>query len=189
MRKILVLFTVLLLAGMLTGCGSDVLAEMDGKSTKVEKGSGEGKKVVTFAYYMDEQGKKAVADVIDNEIKNAEENNNAEKAKALKEIKSAFDKEPLKIIKNVSVAGPFNGWKPRKATLKKGECQGNAAYYIKKEWEFATEQAPYKFVFGLNVSDDATAMQDVWVPDPRAENKQDDGFGGFNTILDVTKAE
>ncbi len=72
----------------------------------------------------------------------------------------------------VAIAGDFNNWDASKNLLKKNKY--NVWYIVLplKKGEYA-----YKFV--VNGSE--------WVPDPNNKNTKDDGYGGVNSVIKVTK--
>lgn len=188
MKKAVSVLIAVFLVLMLSACGSNAPKEdMAGKTAPtVEAGSSGAKWNVTFRYYLDKAGYEAVCKVLDHEITNSEKQKKQEQADQLKEIRKAFKKDPLKVIKGVSVAGPFNGWKPGTDVLtaaKQGEKF--TVYTIKKEWEFSGDKEQYKMVFSLNASDDVMKQSFIWVPDPMASELKDDGFGGKNSMLAI----
>lgn len=188
-----VVFAFSLILSACGGGGTPITSDLSGKTgPKIEKGSSDTSRKVTFTFYLDKSGAEEVARVIKAEHKKAVEGKQAERAKTLEKILKEFTANKFgkatSIIKDVSVAGPFNGWKARKDLLtatKKGEKGEMRVYTITKEWEFATGKPPYKFVFGLNVGKSAADLTDIWVPDPLAKETVDDGFGGKNSILPI----
>lgn len=185
-RVFSVLIAVLLMSMLLAACGGESAPKGDikGKSAPVvANGSSGSKWVVTFNYYFDATGYKALKDVIKTEIKKSEKDKKKERAAQLKAILKAYKSDPLKTIKGVSVAGPFNGWKPGKDKLTAAKAGDYTVYSIKKEWEFSGEKEMYKIVFSLNATDDVMNQTYIWVPDPMASELKPDGFGGKNSLL------
>jgi len=186
MKKFSVIIAVVFAVSLImTACGREPITG----STKIEKGSTAKKRKVTFSFFLNKKGLQAVAAIIAKEISNAEKNKNVEKAKNLTTLKEKFTAKnfanALSIIKNVSVAGTFNGWKAGKDSLESIKQDKTTIYTVTKEWEFATANPPYKFVFRLNLTKKALNMQTVWVPDPMALNTVGDGFGGKNAVLKI----
>lgn len=70
----------------------------------------------------------------------------------------------------VQVAGDFNGWNPKDATLTR---QSDGTYRMQLKLPHGRYQ--YQFVVD----------GDRWVPDPLAVDVVDDGFGGKNAVLDI----
>lgn len=77
-----------------------------------------------------------------------------------------------RMLRSVNLAGSFNGWSPTATPLTRAEATG--------EWEttltLANGSHQYKFVL------DGTE----WVRDPRNPDTAPDGFGGQNSLLNVT---
>ncbi|MEW5693336.1 MAG: alpha-amylase family glycosyl hydrolase [Candidatus Hydrogenedentota bacterium] len=78
---------------------------------------------------------------------------------------------PGKPVSSVSVAGEFNAWN-NKADLLKDE-NNDGIYELTKE--LPAGSYAYKFVIDGS----------QWVPDPNATLKSPDGFGGFNSVIEV----
>ena len=72
-------------------------------------------------------------------------------------------------VKEVSIAGSFNGWNKNAARLKKNE---NGEYSA--ELELSPGKYQYKFV-----------VDGVWLLDSQNPDKAPDGFGGYNSVLTV----
>ncbi len=192
MKRLLnVVVVLVVLSALIAGCGAGgtpISKDMDSKvSTKIEKGADAKSRKVTFTYFLDKTGMTAIAAVITKEIKNAEKAKNGEKAKNLKAIFAKFTANGFanatKIIKGISVAGPFNGWKANKDKLTAGKVKTFAIYSITKEWGFSVQKAVYKFPVSLNIGKSVTDQVQVWVSDPIATESKPDGFGGKNSIL------
>ena len=186
MKKVLsVLVAVLVISALLVACGGKApKGELKGKTAPVvAAGSSASHRVVTFSFALDAKGYKAVMAIIKKEIKNAEKGKKKEQAKNLKDILGAFKSDPVKTIKGVSVAGPFNGWKAGKDKLAASKSGKYTVFTLKKEWEFSGEKEMYKLVFSLNAGDDVLKQAYVWVPDPMAAELKPDGFGGQNSLL------
>jgi hypothetical protein len=72
--------------------------------------------------------------------------------------------------RSVAVAGDFNEWDPDRTPLERVSSDAWAV-------TIALEPGRYEYMF---VVDGAT-----WVPDPFAVERQDDGFGASNAVIDV----
>jgi hypothetical protein len=70
----------------------------------------------------------------------------------------------------VSVVGDWNNWNPEAQELKKST--NGSLWVIEMELEKGRE---YRYQFVIDGEE--------WVPDPDAEIKVDDGFGGINSVL------
>jgi len=190
-RLLSVVVVLVVLSALIAGCGAGgtpVTKDLDGKiSAKIEKGADPKTKKVTFKYFLDKKGLTAISAVIVNEIKNAEKAKNGEKAKNLKAILTKFNANGFanaaKIVKGISVAGPFNGWKANKDVMTAGKVKTFVVYSISKEWGFSVQKPAYKFPVSLNIGKSLTDLVQVWVPDPNAAETKPDGFGGKNAVL------
>lgn len=71
----------------------------------------------------------------------------------------------------VSIAGDFNDWRSEGGSL---APQGHGV------WSVTIPLAPgrYKYLFLVNGK--------TWVPDPESSRYSDDGFGGKNSVLDIS---
>jgi len=186
MKKVLSVCTAVLMTSLLlVACGSKApQGEMKGKTAPVvARGSSASHRVVSFSFILDSRGFSAIKAALVKEIKKAKTSKNKERVKKLKGIMRAFKCDPAKTIKAVSVAGPFNGWKPREDRLASSRTGQYMVYSIKKEWEFSGEKEEYKFVFILNAGDDVVKEMVVWVPDPMAAETSSDPYGGKNSLL------
>jgi len=72
----------------------------------------------------------------------------------------------------VSLAGDFNNWAADKNMLKKNK---NGIWYI----ILPLKKGEYGYKFVINGSE--------WIPDPKNKATKDDGFGGVNSLVKVTK--
>ena len=71
-------------------------------------------------------------------------------------------------IESVSVVGDFNGWDVNAFKLK---YKGDGIW----EGTFPIKPGKYEYMFVIN--------GEKWIPDPRAKEYKEDGFGGKNSVL------
>ncbi|MBI5417280.1 isoamylase early set domain-containing protein [Candidatus Poribacteria bacterium] len=71
-------------------------------------------------------------------------------------------------IENVSVVGDFNGWDVNSFKL---VYKGNGIW----EGSFPLKPGKYEYMFVINGQ--------KWIPDPKAKEYKEDGFGGKNSLL------
>ena len=77
--------------------------------------------------------------------------------------------------KTVSIVGDFNNWEPNKNFLQ--DPNGDGIWV----GEVNLKPGKYQYVFVIDGK--------KWMPDPRAAKLTKDGFGGINSIIDVSKRD
>ncbi len=75
---------------------------------------------------------------------------------------------PENHIEDVSVVGDFNGWNTKSFKL---NYKGNGIW----EGTFPIKSGKYEYMFVIN--------GEKWIPDPKAREYKEDGFGGKNSLL------
>lgn len=91
--------------------------------------------------------------------------------RVIEKERTVFKFKPKQPVRKVFVAGEFNNWNPNLHQLE--DKDGDGVYEIAIPLSPGSYQ--YKFV-----------VDGRWIADPENENKAPDGFGGFNSVINVS---
>ncbi len=132
-----------------------------------------------FAFFGEDKKKKEEAKI-----------NLAKKEKEIAILAEYKGKTPQKVM----VAGQFNAWKTLSSKIPNQMVGTNLGLYESQPMSFDRKSPkfkyPYKFVlyYGTRLEGSETTFVEYWIDDPiaPAENKLEDGFGGFNSFFKYT---
>lgn len=162
-----------------TGSKSVKLLEVKGRKGTLEFTI----KVSDLKKYVDEMVEKVKKEAQDPSLKGMKKKSAEARVNLYLEKKNNLATKP---VYAVAIGGTMNSWNPAETIMKKVDSD---TWKLKLE-DIRLGDFIYKFViFHKNPLDkDFDNQKDMtWIEDPFNENKQPDGFDGYNSVLDLSK--